>query len=85
MRPGDTSCQPFSSSGGIGASAAGGSVAQSVQTMINLSNTSVAQAGTPVSGGGGDSKKPASKEAGPAASDKSGAKNEKPVTKTYCN
>jgi filamentous hemagglutinin family protein len=80
--PGDASCQPFNG----GAGAQNGQVAQAAQATVSLINTSLPRA---ASSGGATGQagpgKPGDKLAGPAPSEKSGAKNEKPATKTYCN
>jgi hypothetical protein len=83
--PSDASCQVFNpGAGSVGAQ--GGQLAQAVQTTVNLINTSAPNSGTgggtPAPGGPG---KKDDKKAGPAPSENTGVKNEKPATKTYCN
>jgi hypothetical protein len=76
---------------GSGASTEKRDVVQAVQTVVSLiNNSSQAVSGSDTSGGGaagggGSPDKPGTKSPGPAASENSGAKNDKPATKTYCN
>jgi hypothetical protein len=93
--PLDPTCLVFNpGAGGDGAQAK--DLAQAVQTTVTLINTSTAggtagagNGGTAGDGGnggnGGSEAKVGERQAGPAASEKSGAKNDKPATKTYCN
>jgi filamentous hemagglutinin family protein len=82
--PADASCQAFNPGASPGAQ--GGQLAQAVQATVNLINTGAPK---PATGGGtpaqGSPGKPEDKKAGPAPSENSGVKNEKPATKTYCN
>jgi filamentous hemagglutinin family protein len=85
--PGDASCVAISGSGGASQSAQGTPVAQAVQTVVQLINTSAPA----VTGGTGQSDKDASagkpgeRLTGLAQAEQSGVKNEKPATKLYCN
>ena len=87
--PGDASCQVFQpspSTGGQGKTP----VATAQQVAVNLINTRIpttqerAPAG-PAQSGSGDGRKPSEKQAGPAQGPNTGAKNEKPAAKMYCN
>ena len=91
--PGDVSCVALSGSGGAGQNTQGTPVAQAVQTVVQLINTStpaVATATAPASGGagsGGDASavKTSDRVSGPAQAESTGVKNEKPAIKAYCN
>ncbi|MVW63349.1 filamentous hemagglutinin N-terminal domain-containing protein [Massilia sp. NEAU-DD11] len=86
--PGDAVCVVFGGSGGAGQDAKGTPVAQAVQTVVQLINTS-----TPIVSGSGADKsdkdaaaaKPGERLSGLAQAELSGVKNEKPATKMYCN
>ncbi|MCS0633814.1 filamentous hemagglutinin N-terminal domain-containing protein [Telluria mixta] len=86
--PGDAVCVVFGGGTGTGQNAQGTPVAQAVQTVVQLINTS-----TPTIAGSGAGKsdkdaaagKPAERLSGLAQVEQSGVKNEKPATKTYCN
>ena len=95
--PGDASCvvfQPAPTTGGQGQTP----VAGAQQAAVNLINTRTPntplqppQAAAPggasagEGGEGGDGGKPGDKQAGPAQGPNTGVKNEKPVSKMYCN
>jgi hypothetical protein len=87
--PADPTCAVFT--GGSGAADVQGKpVAQAVQgtvQLINQGNGSVTPSSPGQPADGQDNKKPdpAAKPAGPAQADNSGAKNEKPAAKMYCN
>jgi filamentous hemagglutinin family protein len=94
--PLDASCQVFNPGAGAGQGDQGKQVSQAVNTTVSLINTSTSARPTPATGAGGGSgtgtggegggpNKPSEKQSGPAPSANSGAKNEKPATKTYCN
>ncbi|MFL6673964.1 MAG: filamentous hemagglutinin N-terminal domain-containing protein [Massilia sp.] len=89
--PLDPTCQVFNPTPGGGQDGQGAPVAQAVKTSVNLINTSTAGKASSGTGGGGAGSdnsgpaKPGDKKSGPAPSENSGAKNEKPATKTYCN
>ncbi|MFS2078953.1 filamentous hemagglutinin N-terminal domain-containing protein [Telluria sp. Tellsp99] len=86
--PGDASCVIFSGGAGAGQDTKGTPVAQAVQTVVQLINTS-----TPTNTGSGADKsgkdaaagKPGERLSGLAQVEQSGVKNEKPATKMYCN
>ena len=86
--PGDASCVIFSGGAGAGQDTKGTPVAQAVQTVVQLINTS-----TPTNTGSGADKsgkdaaagKPGERLSGLAQAEQSGVKNEKPATKMYCN
>jgi len=86
--PGDASCVIFSGGAGAGQDTQGTPVAQAVQTVVQLINTS-----TPTNTGSGADKsgkdaaagKPGERLSGLAQAEQSGVKNEKPATKMYCN
>jgi filamentous hemagglutinin family protein len=67
------------SSGGGTSSGSGSALGNPAGTSTNSSSSSSS------SGSDSSSEKPSDKQSGPAASENSGAKNEKPATKTYCN
>jgi filamentous hemagglutinin family protein len=69
------------STGKTPASSGGGTTAGSGTALGNPAGSSTSSS----SGSDSSSDKPADKQNGPAASENSGAKNEKPATKTYCN
>jgi hypothetical protein len=84
--PGDAVCVVFGGGTGTGQNAQGTPVAQAVQTVVQLINTSAPA----VTGGARSDKdvateKPAERLSGFAQVEQSGVKNEKPATKTYCN
>jgi filamentous hemagglutinin family protein len=86
--PGDAVCVVFGGGTGTGQNAQGTPVAQAVQTVVQLINTSAPA----VTGGGAvrsdkdvAAEKPAERLSGLAQAEQSGVKNEKPATKTYCN
>jgi hypothetical protein len=80
----DASCQAFNPGASLGAQ--GGQLAQAVQTTVDLINTGAPKPATGASTTAqGSPGKPEDKKAGPAPSENSGVKNEKPTTKTYCN
>jgi filamentous hemagglutinin family protein len=86
--PLDPTCQVFNPAPGSNGGADKKEVAQAVQTtvtLINNSTESLDRSDTASGGGSAGPDKGAEKSAGPAASENSGAKNEKPATKTYCN
>jgi filamentous hemagglutinin family protein len=92
--PLDASCQVFNPAPAAGQDGKGAPVSQAVQATVNLINTGTSTrptappTGTASGGTGGDSSgsnKPSEKQSGPAPSENSGAKNEKPATKMYCN
>jgi filamentous hemagglutinin family protein len=90
--PGDASCVIFSGGAGVGQNTQGTPVAQAVQTVVQLINTSAPAAATlvtPAGSGSGDKDasggKPSERVSGPAQAELSGVKNEKPATKMYCN
>jgi filamentous hemagglutinin family protein len=98
--PTDPTCQVFNPSSGSGKDSDSGQVAQAVQAGVTLINTSTGKTGSAGGNGAGagqgtgntggssndsSSDKPTGKQSGPAAGENSGAKNEKPATKTYCN
>jgi filamentous hemagglutinin family protein len=91
--PGDANCVTFSGSGGAGQNAQGTPVAQAVQTVVQVINTTIPAVAALVAAGGGDAKddsaasaaKPGERASGPAQAELSGVKNEKPATKMYCN
>jgi filamentous hemagglutinin family protein len=90
--PGDASCVIFSGGAGAGQNTQGTPVAQAVQTVVQLINTSAPAAATPVTPAGpgsGDKDasggKPSERVSGPAQAELSGVKNEKAATKMYCN
>jgi filamentous hemagglutinin family protein len=92
--PTDPTCAVFNPGGGTGQGDGNGPVSQTVQTTVTLINSTTGS----VNGTGSSSSTTSSsgststpdkgsdgKQSGPAASENSGAKNEKPATKTYCN
>jgi hypothetical protein len=86
--PGDATCVVFSGGTGAGQNAQGTPVAQAVQTVVQLINTSapaVTAGGTGRSDGDTPAVKPGERPTGLALAEKSGVKNEKPATKLYCN
>jgi filamentous hemagglutinin family protein len=86
--PGDATCVVFNGGTGSGQSAQGTPVAQAVQTVVQLINTS-APAVTGGSAARSDkdvtAEKPGERLSGLAQAEQSGVKNEKPATKLYCN
>ena len=86
--PGDAACVVFGGGTGTGQNAQGTPVAQAVQTVVQLINTS-----TPTITGSGADKSDKDTAAGKAGErlsglaqvEQSGVKNEKPATKMYCN
>jgi filamentous hemagglutinin family protein len=94
--PQDASCRIFNPSP-TGGGDAKSPVTQTVQSTVTLINGSTGKAGTSTSnsssssstssssGSDSSSDKNSDKQSGPAGSENSGAKNEKPATKTYCN
>ncbi|CAH0232765.1 Heme/hemopexin-binding protein [Massilia sp. Bi118] len=88
--PADLSCAIFTGNGGSAQNADGKQVAQAVQGVVQLINQSKPGATTPGAGQQGeaqDDKNPGQggRAAGPAQAENTGAKNEKPATKLYCN
>jgi hypothetical protein len=86
--PGDATCVVVSGSGGGGQNAQGTPVAQAVQTVVQLINTSapgVTGSGAGRTDGGTSPAKPGERLTGLAQAEQSGVKNEKPATKLYCN
>jgi hypothetical protein len=94
--PLDASCQVFNPAPAAGQDGKGAPLSQAVQATVNLINTGTSTRPTAPptgtgSGSGGTgsdssgSNKPSEKQSGPAPSENSGAKNEKPATKMYCN
>ena len=86
--PGDALCVVFGGGSGIGQNAQGTPVAQAVQTVVQLINTSapgVTSSGTGSGEGGAAGGKAAERLTGLAQAEQSGVKNEKPATKMYCN
>ncbi|MGG7605803.1 filamentous hemagglutinin N-terminal domain-containing protein [Massilia sp. BKSP1R2A-1] len=90
--PGDASCQVFQPSPSTG-NQGKKPVATAQQVAVNLINTRIpttqqrapegpAQSGP---GEGGDGRKASEKQAGPAQGPNTGAQNEKPAAKMYCN
>jgi filamentous hemagglutinin family protein len=86
--PGDPACAVFSGNGGGPRNADGKQVAQAVQSTVQLINQGgggtlpgQGQAGDP------DNRNPGQdgRAAGPAPAENTGAKNDKPATKMYCN
>jgi filamentous hemagglutinin family protein len=87
--PADPTCAIFTGGSGT-ADVQGKPVAQAVQgtvQLINQGNGSVTPSPPGQPADGQDNKKPdpAAKPAGPAQADNTGAKNEKPAAKMYCN
>ena len=85
---GDATCVVFNGGTGSGQSAQGTPVAQAVQTVVQLINTTAPA----VTGGGAarsdkdvTAEKPSERLSGLAQAEQSGVKNEKPATKLYCN
>jgi filamentous hemagglutinin family protein len=86
--PGDATCVAFSGGSGGSQNAQGTPVAQAVQTVVQLINTSApAVAGGDTARGGNEAStgKPGERLTGLAQAEQSGVKNEKPATKLYCN
>jgi filamentous hemagglutinin family protein len=86
--PGDAACVAFSGSGGAGQGAQGKPVAQAVQTVVQLINTSAPAIAGSGTGRGDDDASAVRRDdrlTGPAQAEQSGVKNEKPATKLYCN
>jgi filamentous hemagglutinin family protein len=86
--PGDASCVIFSGGAGAGQNTQGTPVAQAVQTVVQLINTSapaVTGSGTDKSDKDAAATKPGERLTGMAQAEQSGVKNEKPATKMYCN
>jgi hypothetical protein len=86
--PTDPTCVVFGGSAGSSPGSDGKQVAQAVQSTVQLINQG--QGSSTASGAGqteADNKKPeqAGKASGPAQAENTGAKNEKPATKMYCN
>jgi hypothetical protein len=86
--PSDPTCTIFSGNGGV-QDPQGKPVAQAVQDTVHLINRGTSQA-TPSTGkppAEESDKEPGqgSKVTGPAQTENTGAKNEKPATKMYCN
>ena len=87
--PGDPSCAVFTGNGGA-QSGDGKQVAQAVQGVVQLINQSKPGVTTPGAGrqgGAQDDKNPGQggRASGPAQAENTGAKNEKPAAKLYCN
>jgi filamentous hemagglutinin family protein len=79
-----TVTKPAASMPGASGTAPGtGTGTSSQSSSTSTSSTSTSSTSSASSDSSPD--KPADKQAGPAASENSGAKNEKPTTKTYCN
>jgi hypothetical protein len=86
--PADASCVTLSGSGGAGQNTQGTPVAQAVQTVVQIINTTAPAVTTlATSKGDGDasSTKPGERASGPLQAEPIGVKNEKPATKLYCN
>jgi filamentous hemagglutinin family protein len=89
--PGDASCVTLSGSGGAGQNTQGTPVAQAVQTVVQLINTSAPAvapaAASSGAGSGGDASavRTSERASGPAQAEPIGVKNEKPAIKAYCN
>jgi filamentous hemagglutinin family protein len=87
VNPGDPACAVFNGNGGA-QNADGKQVAQSLQNTVQLINQATG-ATLPGQGQGGDpdNKNPGQdgRAAGPAPAENTGAKNDKPATKMYCN
>ena len=86
--PGDALCVVLGGSSGTGQNAQGKPVAQAVQTVVQLINTSAPA----VTGSGADKSdkdasavKPGERLTGLVQAEQTGVKNEKPATKMYCN
>jgi hypothetical protein len=87
--PSDPTCAVFSGSGGT-ADVQGKPVAQAVQGTVQLINqgapaTTATNAGKPAGEENNKDTGAASKATGPAQAENTGAKNEKPAAKMYCN
>jgi filamentous hemagglutinin family protein len=87
--PGDASCVTLSGSGGAGQNTKGTPVAQAVQTVVQIINTTapaVATLATSKGDGDASSTKPGERASGPLQAEPIGVKNEKPANKKmYCN
>jgi filamentous hemagglutinin family protein len=86
--PTDPTCVVFGGSAGSSPGSDGKQVAQAVQGTVQLINQGQGSSTAPGAGQTeADNKKPeqAGKASGPAQADNTGAKNEKPATKMYCN
>jgi filamentous hemagglutinin family protein len=89
--PTDPVCAVFNPGAGSGPDSDGKQVAQAVQGTVQLINQGKGGAGSSAPGSGPaegqENGKPeqAGKATGPAQAENTGAKNEKPVTKMYCN
>jgi filamentous hemagglutinin family protein len=88
VHPSDPTCAIFSGSGGS-QETQGKQVAQAVQDTVHLINRGTAEVAPAASQPGAekDTKDPGldGRATGPAQAEKTGAKNEKPATKMYCN
>jgi filamentous hemagglutinin family protein len=90
VHPADPTCAIFTGSGGSSGSQQGDGkqVAQAVQDTVHLINRGTAEVTpAPAPAGGEPDKKDtgAGRATGPAQAENTGAKNEKPATKMYCN
>jgi hypothetical protein len=88
--PGDPRCAVFTGNGGSAQTSDGKQVSQAVQGVVQLLNPgrgATTQPGTGQQAEGQDDRNPGQtgKVTGPAQAENSGAKNEKPATKMYCN
>jgi filamentous hemagglutinin family protein len=90
--PGDPTCAIFGGSSGSNPGSDGKEVAQAVQNTVQLINqgkggTAANAAGSTQQAEGQDNKNSGqgSKASGPAQAENTGAKNDKPATKMYCN
>ena len=86
--PGDALCVVLGGSSGTGQNAQGKPVAQAVQTVVQLINTSApAVTGSSADKSDKDASavKPGERLTGLAQAEQTGVKNEKPATKMYCN
>jgi filamentous hemagglutinin family protein len=86
--PADPTCAIFTGNGGSTQSADAKQVSQAVQGVVQLINQSKPGVTTPGAGQQTeDNKNPGQggRAAGPAQAENTGAKNEKPATKLYCN
>jgi hypothetical protein len=86
--PGDAACVVFSGGTGAGQDTQGKPVAQAVQTVVQLINTSapaVTVGATTRSDKEAAAEKTGERLSGLAQAEQPGVKNEKPATKLYCN
>ena len=81
--PGDATCAIFGGNGGT--QSQGKPVSQAVQSVVQLVNQGTPNNGKPAGDENGKETGQDNKQAGPAQAQNTGAKNEKPATKMYCN